>query len=48
MDATDTKSVRIEAKDYQTLKEHAEKTKRTLQYLLSRAIQRCYGKEGRE
>jgi hypothetical protein len=38
-----TKSVKITKVDWDTLREHAEKTGKRMQALLGRAIQRCYG-----
>jgi predicted DNA-binding protein len=43
--ATPTKSIRVPVEQYEILLRHAAKTKRTLQYLISRAIERYCGNE---
>jgi predicted DNA-binding protein len=47
MDTTpkQTTSVRVPKEVYDILVRHAEKTGRTLQYLLAKAILRCYAKD---
>lgn len=40
---TPTKSIRVPEPEYRILLENAKKTGRKMQFLLAKAIQRCYG-----